>query len=807
MVPVRVDSMTMPMLRHTIRFLLRSPWYSGTVVSVIALGMALATTVFAVVDGALFKPLPYERADELFRVTGGYQKGQRSGIAVAQRNLIDWAAAAPGVTIAAYGMVGGSAPPTGDLRTWAPSVAMVDALFLDVLGVHPLIGGFQSGDFDREGGVTPAIITYGLWQSMFGGRPDVVGQTTVPYASGVAGFRIVGVLPREFLFPAPGRVQPNVLTPLVIPAARRDDLHFRTLYGIARLPRRLPFADYQARMDAAAQAESRVWVPRPHEGSPAFDHAGLTPLDTYLAGKQRPVFLMIFMTVAVLVLLACVNVSGLMASRVQDRGRELAVRRALGASSRQIILMFLSETAIIVVVGTVVGLAVAGPLVALTLSLLPDAMGLLKPPSIDLRVIGFAALASAVAALVVSAWPIWRSLRSLSAYSMADGSQATTRVRSTGRMVVVAAQVAMGLTLALGGALLVGSLVRVWQTAPGFSADKLLVLRGIVAGRSTEAHAASIDAFLADVGHVPGVVVASATQSPILSGGSMMNAFVDGATFAVMPGFLEATGLRLLDGRWLTPEEIASGAAVAVVSERVAKKVGKGERVVDREIRGFVEMTPRPFRVVGVVADAHFGSWDEDGTGQIYASYVLAATDQSGMTVLIRAGNRPKAVMASLLPMVRSTTGDVRVTSVATADDLLDDSVRGRRLESWLFGSVAAAALAVVGVGVFGLMAMTTARRTREIGVRMTLGATRGSVVRLLVGEQLFAVVVGLGVGALVSSWAVTFVKTYLYQLTIYDIRVWSIAIALIIATAALGAFVPALRASRLNPVAALRVE
>jgi len=797
----------MPILRQAIRFLLRSPWYSGTVVSVIALGMALATTVFAVVDGVLFKPLPYERADELFRVTGGYQTGQRSGIAVAQRNLVDWAAAAPGVTIAAYGIGSGSAPPTGDLRMWAPSVARVDALFLDVLGVHPLIGGFQPADFDTEGDATPAIITYGLWQSMFGGRPDVIGQTTAPYESGGAGFRVVGVLPRDFLFPAPGRVQPNVLTPLIIPAASRDDLHYRTVNGIARLPRRLPLVDYQTRVDAAALAESRVWVPRPHEGSPAFDHAGLTPLETYLTGRQRPVFLIIFGTVAVLVLLACVNVSGLMASRVQDRARELAVRRALGAGSRQVAAMLLSESVIIVLVGTTVGLALAGPLVVLTLRLLPDAMGLLKPPSIDLRVIGFAVVTSAVAALVVSAWPVWRSLRSPAAYSMTNGSQATRRVRSTGRTVVVAAQVAMGLTLALGGALLVGSLVGVWQTDPGFRVDNLLVLRGIVAAGSTEARSHAIDAFLSDVGRVPGVAIASATQSPLLSGGSMMNAFADGATLAVMPGFLEATGLTLLEGRWLTPEEIASGAAVAVVSERVAKKVGKGGRVVDREIRGFVESGPRPFRVVGVVADAHFGSWDQEGSGEIYASYGLAATDQRSMTVVIRTGNRTRAVMTSLLPMVRNATGDVRVTSVATADDLLDESVRGRRLESWLFGSYAAAALAVVGVGVFGLMAMTTARRTREIGIRMAIGATRASVVRLLVREQLSAVVVGLGAGALVSSWAVTFVKSHLYQLTIYDIRVWSIAVALIVMTAALGIFVPSLRASRQDPIAALRVE
>jgi putative ABC transport system permease protein len=569
----------------------------------------------------------------------------------------------------------------------------------------------------------------------------------------------------------------------------------------------MPFADYQARMDAAAQAEARAWVPRPHEGTPVFDHAGLTPLETYLTGQQRPVFLMIFGAVAVLVVLGCVNVSGLMASRVQDRGRELAVRRALGAGSRQIASMLLTESLVIVGAGTLVGVALARPLMALTMRLLPDAMGLLKPPSIDLRVMTFAGLASLVAALLVSIWPIWRSVRASLSYAMSDGSQPTTRVRSTGRMLVVSLQVALGLTLALGGALLVGSLVRVWQTDPGFRTDKLLVLQARTPSGSTQVQARAIEAFLTTVRRVPGAAVAGATQSPILTGGSFMNAFADGATVAVTPGFFEATGLTLLDGRWLTPEEIASGAAVAVVSERVARRVGKGERVIGREIRGFVEMAPRPFTVVGVVADAHFGSWDRDGSGQIYGSYVLTATNQNVVTVVVQTGARPGAVLASLLPMIKNTAGDVQVTSVASAADLLDESIRQRRLESWLFGSFAVAALAIVDVGVFGLMAMTTARRTREIGVRMALGASSHAVVALLMREQLVAVVVGLGAGALVSRWAVSFVTTYLYQLTGYDRRVWGIAVALIVATAALGALVPALRASRLNPVAALRVD
>jgi ABC-type antimicrobial peptide transport system permease subunit len=332
------------------------------------------------------------------------------------------------------------------------------------------------------------------------------------------------------------------------------------------------------------------------------------------------------------------------------------------------------------------------------------------------------------------------------------------------------------------------------------------VLSGFVRGRSIADRELAIGLFTEDVRRMPGVEAVAATASPLIGHGVLMNAFVDGATYAVTPGFFEAMGLTLIDGRWLTTAEVQSGAAVAVVSAKVATRIAGSERAVGRQIKGYRNQVPQLFTVVGVVADARLGSWDQEGQGQVYGPYLATADSQPSVRVIVRAeGSRN--LIASLMARLAGETGSVQIRSIAVAEDLLDETVRGRRLESWLFGAFAVAALVIVGVGMFGLMAMSTAGRTREIGIRVALGAQQRAIVRLLLGEQLPAIVFGLAAGGLVAVWAVRFVKSGLYQLTAYDPRVWTAAVALMLAAAALGAAIPSLMASNTDPVKALHAD
>ena len=790
-------------IRQALRSLSQARWYSGTIVAVMALCMALSTTVFAIVDGVLFKPLPYARPAELYLMTGGYlTKAQRGGISVSPRNVRDWTAAVPGAvsTMLNTGLV---AQQFGDVRGWAPIVGRIDAHFFEVMGNQPLVGGFTDADFADESAV---LISYGVWQSKLGGRPDVIGQALPTADSLVRGrtYRVAGVLPRGFLFPWFGQ-SPEILLPLVVSSAEQNDLRARGFTGIVRLPSDRPLSDAQARMDAAAAAEKIDWVPRPNDGSPVFDHANLERLDYQMSRLQRPTFRLAFGAAGVLMLLGCLNISGLMASRALDRRQDISVRRALGGRAADIARLLLMENAIVVAAGAALGVLLSTPLMRLTLLLLPD-WGLLKTPAIDVRVIVFAALVGVIAVVIASAWPVWRAVRLPAVPNLNDGQRTSGRGQSLGRFVVIAAQVAIGLTLTLGGALLVGSLVQVWRIDPGYTADRVIILQGRTVSQTRAERDAALDRFEHDLRGVSGVTAVGATQTRF-SGGIMMNAFADGATVAVRPGFAEAMGLRLVAGRWLSNEEFATGAPVAVMSSRAAAKVFGSEPALGRQIRGFVNQKPQPFEVVGVVQDAQLGRWDNQGLGQSFAPYSIASDEQTSVSIVVRS-DRPDQAMALLLPMVqRRDAPDVRVISAAIGADLLNESVRSRRLNSWLFGGFAASALAIVGVGILGLLAMSSTKRTREIGIRMAMGSTPAQVVRMLLREQVFAVVTGLVAGAIVAAWAQKFVRVYLFKMDGSDPRVWAAAVVVMLAVALIGAAIPSVRASRMDPSRALRGE
>lgn len=791
--------------RQAARSLLAAPWYTLTVVAVMALTLALSTTVFAVVDGVLFKPLPYARPAELHMMNGGYQGNrQRGGISVAPRNIRDWTAAVPGAvsTILPTGL---GYHPFGDVRGWAPIVGEIDAQFFHVLGTTPLVGGFAPEDF-ASSAPTRVLISYELWQSQFGGRTDVVGQR-LPAADTLPadrGFTVAGVLRRDFLYPWFAE-QPALLKPIDIDPARNNDLRYRQFTGIVRLPPNESIASVEARMDAAAVAEAVDWIPRPSDGSPVFDHASLVRLDERLSRLERTRFGLVTGAAAVLLLLGCLNISGLMSGRLLHRQGELHIRRALGAGASDIARGLLMEQAIVVSTGAAIGLAIAAPLTRITVSLMPADSTLLKAPVIDWRVAAIAATAGLVAIVISSAAPLWKAIRVPVLHG--SGDRVIERSRSLGRSAIVGAQIAVALVLTVGGTLLVGSLIQVWRVDPGFAADQVILLQGRASGSTLREHDAALDRFELAVRGIPGVIAVGSTQASFAAG-IQMNAFMDGATVGVRPGFDASLGIWLEEGRWLTNDEIRDGVAVAVVSRRVATRLGRGRPVVGESVRGFIDRQPHPFTIVGVASDLQMTSWDRESTGQIFAPYLLVSTEQASVSVAIRS-RRPEQTLAALLPLLRRPeyASNVRTTSASIGDALLNDTIRPRRLNSWVFGSFMVAALVIVGVGILGLMAMQASRRTREFGVRIALGSTPRAVTGLLIREQFPAVAAGLAAGAMLAIWSIRFVRAFLFHLDGGNPLVWVTAVSVILLVTLTGAAIPAIRAGRVDPARTLRTE
>jgi predicted permease len=820
-------------LRYAVRSLWRAPWYSATVIGVIALGMALATTVFAVVDGVLFKLLPYPDADRLVAIEPGFNNlpapaspsasPAKRVSSASVRDIADWQAAVPDAAITGFQATHWSGMGEG-VNEPLFGMALVQPNFFDTIGVRPLVGRLVASDFDHDDAVRPVVITYELWRSRFHGEPDVIGQTYIGDPTSGRGFRVAGVMPRGFVFPSDVAV--NFIAPYVPSPDVLSDPTRRTIHAtIARLPQGMSTAAFRARVEAGMAATAAAF---PTRQKPAgfsdrgwrmqgpFDHADVLPLASELGSTERPLFRAIFLAALVLLAIGGLNVSGLMAARGLDRARELGLRRALGATGLRIARLMFLEALVPIAGGAAIGLALAVPLLQVGLRLLPDDLVLLKPqvaPTIDARVVLFVVLSAILLAIPTTIWPIRRALRT-GAAPLANGSRGSTRTRSTGRTVVIVSQVAGALVLTMGGALLVTSIMAVYANTPAIRTDGVVVLREEMQGPS--AGMGRINALLDTLRRLPGVDGVALTEGQLLDGGggvpwwspppAAASSRLQVVAEAVTSDFYRVLQPRLVMGRFPTDAELEGDAPVIIVSESVARTYWPNASPLGQTLNYWSPSHVfAPFAVVGVVKDVRWNEWDTE-VASIYGPYARVSRS-ANLTVFIRTGRSAGQITAGATQAIAATDPLMRTRRAGTLDEFFADSVRPRRFQSWLFGSFAMAALVIVGVGIFGLIAMATARRTREMGIRLALGATRDGLIGLLLREQLRAVILGVIVGSLVSSWAVRFVKVYLYEITPYDPRVWTVAVAAIVATAAVGTLIPSLRASRVDPVQALRAE
>ena len=811
-------------VRYSARALVRTPWYAATIVGVITLTMAVATTVFAVVDGVLFKPLPYPNAERLVVLEAGFANLDRSQgtPAISLPDVAAWRGASPDVAFTAFRT--SSSSRLEDVNDEPFGVAEVDEAFFDTIGVRPYLGGFLPEHFHDQSAVGITIISHRLWKARFDARPDIVGTRVV---RGTATMIIVGVMPEGFVFPA--ALDAQVLMPLVPRGKEATNPRARYWDAIARLPddqSRLVAAD---RIEAAMAEVARTFPPLPPPppgrkwGNPAFmgplEKVTLHPIGEHLAADSRPLLLAVSLGALALVLLGCVSVSGLMAARSQDRTREIATRRALGAQAGDIGSLVVAEASVLVVAGTSLGVLLATPLLASTVRLLPANLTLLKAPAIDWRVVVFATFLTAVTAALVSLWPVLRGVSATPGAALASGGRGATQVKSFGRRLVISAQVAIGLTLTLAGALFVGSLARVWQDDTGMSPQHVLAVELRIPATMLDSEPDLADVktaqLVALVRGLPNVVSVGTTDAALFRNLNWADisfkvpAGASGTPATVVHGitgqFFDTLGLRLIAGRLLSPEELDAGARTIVVSRTIASAYWPGTSAVGQS----VDLSGRPghtFEVVGVVDDARFRAWDDARWYPIYGS-MKALQRGIAPTMVVRTSGADGRVLHDVLQLLDGHGPTVRAIRAAPLNDLMADSIRIRRLRSWLFGSFALAALAIVGVGVLGVIAMTVARRTREIGVRMALGSTRAGVVRLVLKEQAVSVSLGLLAGGAASFWLVRFVGAYLYRSTPYDPTFWMSAVFLVIAVVLLGALVPALRAGRVDPIRALRAD
>jgi putative ABC transport system permease protein len=809
----RVGRRRTPELRQALRALRSAPWYTVTAVGVIALSMVLATTVFAIVDGVLFKPLPYPNADDLYDVTGGFSALPDFTMGTVSRlDAERWAAVVPEGRFTAVSI--GAAATIADNDYWR--AAYVDRNFFDVIGVRPLIGGFNDGDFGVAQKVKPVIVTYETWQQPLGGTRDAIGRLLLD-AKG-EGVRIVGVMPPGFVYPHPaGRVAPAALAPLPAgsPASLQNPAS-RSVQLLARMPHDVNRAAVEGRLAFAAREVAQRFPPLGDDSgiSPIrritrgpFDRVILRPLRSVLVSATRPLAAASFAVAAALLLLGMLNLAGLAAGRAIDRQRELSLRVALGGSTWTLVRLLAKEHAIVVAAGTLAGLFVAPSLLSAAVSLLPPGLMLLLTPAINVRVVAFGVGSAVLAIAIVTTWSVRSALTAGVRPVLADAAGATPRARSRGRAFLIAGQVAVALVMALGGALLAASLVRVSHEDPGFETERRAKIR---VNTPSTFSLDRMNALLDDIAHVPGVQAVGGLDEPFLERATTGSLFQkpsgalptgDVEQLSVTAGFFRAAGIAAIEGRLPTTDEFDLGRRVIVVSRGVAAAFWPGRSAIGQTLVGNGGVS----EVIGVVPDIRHAALDRDSEGEIYSSNAVQQRPDL-LNLLIAFDRDPRRPLAQVQAELAARAPDVKIVRVETLTETLRATVQLRRFQAWLFGAFGAAALAIVGVGILGTVAMAVARRTREIGIRMALGARWSNVTRMVVREQSRSIAAGAACGGLVSLWLVRYLGDYLYKMTAYDWSAWTAAALALLAVTVGGAIVPALRASRIDPVKALRI-
>ena len=809
-------------LKAAIRSLLSARTFTAMVLLVLALGIGAGTAIFSVVDAVVLRGLPFDEHDRLVAVGERRPPGRGREVstdpaaisASAPQNYLDWVARQE-----VFDSISALANTTLTLREPGSepeelAALRVSASFFDVLRVGPAYGRTFTADDEQAGREQLAVISDGLWRRRFGGDPGVIGRS-VRLDAGT--FEIVGIMPASFQYPV-GAVRPTEMwVPYIVPPAQRTrNPNVRSIYlqTIARLKQGVSLGQAQAQMDqiaAALQAEHPDW-----NRDVRF---GVRPLVDHLVGAStRSWMLMLLGAVAIVLLIACANVANLLLARSTEREREVGIRAALGAGRWRLMRQLLTESLVLSTAGTLLAIVLAWWAVEVLRTSLPEGMPRVTTIAINFRVLLAAALLAVLTGVLFGLAPALQLSKPDLAGALKDATRSTSagRGRQRLRSALVAGEIALAVVLLVGASLFIGSFVALMRVDPGFDADGVLVAqvspRWEPGTRPPDASAAFGE--LAErVSQIPGVTHAAVIAGGIPLGGSFSTTVltVPGAARAtdeegvglrrVTPDYHEALRIPLRSGRYFEPSDRQGAQRVIILNESAAKRYFPGEQALGRAVNlGGVDLT-----IVGIVGDVHQTSLEASPSA---AAYVPMAQSRIGFgELVVRAGGDPTA----LLPAIKAATSivlpDIPLRDVQTMQAILDQGMAQRRLNMLLLGLFGVLGLVIAAAGIYGVMAYVVSQRTREIGVRMALGATRGGITRMVLASAGRMIAAGLVIGSL-GAWSLkALAERFLFGLEGDDPRAFAFAVLLLTAVAICASLVPARRAAGVDPLDALRAE
>lgn len=812
----------MDALRHDLRFALRSflrnPAFSTITVLTLALGIGATTSIFSVIYGVLLRPLPYPEAERIVRVWQLDKDGNRMD--VSDPNFADWQTQTRSFTALAQVQGPGPASVSGDVEPVRVPAAVVSRDFFRVLGVQPVAGRGFAPEEQQQGAAPTVLVSHRFWQQHLGGTPDFATKTLI-FNGRV--HRVIGVLPQSLDFPAG--------VDLFMPRELEQRLPSRTAHNwavIGRLRDGTPLAQAQADISAISkrlktQYGDDTWMV----------DASLVPLHEQIVGRVRPALLVLLGASAFLLLIACANVGNLLLARAAIRQRELAVRLAMGAGRRRLVQQFLAEALVLALVAGAVGVLVALGGVRLLVALEPASVPRLGEVSVNWTALLFAvatALATAVALGLVTALRGAGEADLRGSLAQSQRGLATSGGYVRGGLAV--AQVALTLVLLVGAGLLGRSFLRLIAVNPGYRTAGAVVLDLSTPWPETEADAARQRRFYDDLmtrlRGIPGVTnVGGVSVFPLRGGGSngvfivmaRTDEKIDYAQLATLmkdpersgfadfrvasEGYFRAMGIPLVRGRLFDDRDGPDAPHAAVISQSLAEQEWPNSDPIGRIIQfGNMDGDLRPFTIVGIVGDIRERGLDAEPRPMFYGSSRQRSV--SSFTVVMQGSGDPTNVIPPARRVLRELAPSLP-PRFRTLEDVVAVSMTQRRFSLALLGAFGAAALLLATMGVYSVIAYLVAQREHEIGIRVALGAQRGDVVSLVVRHGAVLTLIGVAVGVGASLWLTRLLDGLLYGVTSTDPVAFAAVVALLLGVALVASYLPARRATRVDPMNVLR--
>jgi putative ABC transport system permease protein len=822
-------------LRYALRQLRRAPAFAAAAVATLAIGIGATTTIFSVADAALLNPLPFPNPDRLVSINEIVPLIGDRPIRLPAPDLLDYQSQSR-----TFDAVGGWTPRTfelsGDRESERVQAARATSTLFDVLGVRPARGRTFTAAEDRNG-IAVCVISDGLWQRWFGADPSVLGRTIrldrQPY-------RVLGVMPRGFAFPLRG-MESDTATEIWVPMAfsarernaRADNWDYN---GVARMRPGVTVAQASADVDAIAQQIVRNF-PAPADHGRSFTFSGVArPLAPQISGDVRPLVLALAGAVAFVLLIACVNVANLLLARGAHRRREMAVRAALGAGRGRLLRQLMTETLLLSLMSAALGAALAWWTTAAIARVIPSRLALLANAHVNSAALAFAVALSVGTAVVAGIVP------GLAAAGAGRVSSLNVRAEAGGvglrrvRSALVVVEIALALVLLIGAGLLLRTFQDLLRTSAGFEPQNAVSAFINLPEAQYPDRERERQLFLDLIGrlHGGGIEYAGVGSTLPLSGRRSERVFwpddyaaPPNAGFniaglcTVSPEYLQAIGATLRRGRYFTPQDDAAAPPVAMVTASLARQYWPGRDAIGKRVKWGTAASPGEWlTIVGVVGDLKQDSLDAPASMQIFVpldqlEHSIVGALRSEFTVrqlrsmyVVARGSAPAAVMTSRVrDAIRTLDPSLAIARLGPLTDTVAASADPQRFNMMLMGSFAAIVLLLAIVGLYGLISYSVAQRAREIGIRMAMGAAAGAVVRMIVRDGLTLAAIGVVLGAAGAAALAPALRSLLYGVRPVDPPTFAVTIAVLFAIAAAATYLPARRATAVDPVNALRAE